>query len=107
MFLWFRHDIVIIDHITPIMITIIIIIIIFVIAGLDITAGTDVIIEDIKMKIGGIPNKGKRSFSTYLFMKWKRIELGWRRWCDPKMRKEAAEAMEKRNPFNPINKRKR
>lgn len=58
------------------------------------------------MKIGGIPNKGKRSFSTYLFMKWKRVELGWRRWRDPVMRKAVAEAMERQNPFHPINKGK-
>lgn len=59
------------------------------------------------MKIGGIPNKGKRSFSTRLFMKWKRIELGWRRWRDPVFHKARVEAMEKRNPFHPINKGKR
>jgi len=59
------------------------------------------------MKIGGIPNKGKRSFSTRLFMKWKGIELGWRRWRDPEMRKAKAKAMEERNPFHPKNKKKR
>jgi len=59
------------------------------------------------MKIGGIPHKGRKSLSTRLFMKWKRFELGWRRWRDPVMRKAAAEAMEKRNPFHPINKGKR
>lgn len=66
------------------------------------------------MKIGGIPNKGKRSFSTYLFMKWKRVELAWRRWSDPEFRKKMAEAREKdikqrelANPFHPKNRKNR
>ena len=59
------------------------------------------------MKIGGIPNKGKRSFSTRLFMIWKGIELGWRRWRDPAMRKAKVEAMERRNPFHPKNRGRR
>ncbi len=59
------------------------------------------------MKIGGIPHKGRKSLSTRLFMKWKRFELGWRRWRDPAMRKESAEAMERRDPFYPKNRGKR
>ena len=59
------------------------------------------------MKIGGIPHKGKKSFSTRLFMKWKRVELGWRRWRDPVFHKARVEAMERRNPFHPKNRRKR
>lgn len=56
------------------------------------------------MIIGSIPNKRKVSFSTKLYMKWKKIELGLRRWGDSKMREKAAEAIERRNPFNPKNK---
>lgn len=56
------------------------------------------------MIIGSIPNKRKVSFSTKLYMKWKRIELGYRRWCDSKMHEKAAEAIERCNPFNPKNK---
>ena len=58
------------------------------------------------MFIGNIPNKRKVSLSTRLYMKWKKIELGWRRYLDPEMREANAKAIERRNPFHPSNKRK-
>ncbi len=51
-------------------------------------------------QIGGIPNKGKKSLSTRLYMKWKKIELGCRRWRDPEIRKQMADARERNNPMN-------
>ncbi len=58
------------------------------------------------MKIGSNPNKGRVSVSTRLYMKWKKVELGWRRWRDPVFHKARVEAMERRNPFHPKNRKK-
>lgn len=56
-----------------------------------------------RIKVGSNPYKGKASFITRCYMKWKRIELWWRRWRDPEIRAEINKQSERANPFHPAN----
>ena len=56
-----------------------------------------------KVVLGSIPHKGKVSFQTRCFLKYKQLELWWRRWMDSDIRKQHADALARKNPFHPDN----